>query len=388
MENPSPTLSSVTFAPVWMRVGVRPARESCAVSAIVKHPAWAAPINSSGVVAAWPSSNRDLNEYGPSKAPLPTLSRPLPSARLPFHSASAFRVGMEPPFALPPFSVSLFDALLDLLGREPVSTGAYLAVDVHDLVVRLFGLIRQRSQRLLDAGVVEGTIEPAESRQRPSDHRLDIALFRDVGLDEDRFAARRFDLGDDGIAFCLAASADDDLCALFGKRDCGRTANPSIAASDQGDFPRKLTHAVLHGLSFPQLSCRPGSAAGRRDLEERAPIRRHRCRSLGSTMRLGASGPRPTVPLAHLARRSTPAAQGESTSTLEGVERAHITRVLEEMNWMLGGPRGAAARLGMKRTTLQSLMKRLDRPGDGPDEARGTVGRFSEMIRPPVPIMV
>ena len=76
-------------------------------------------------------------------------------------------------------------------------------------------------------------------------------------------------------------------------------------------------------------------------------------------MRLGASGPRLTVPLAHLARRSTPAAQGESTSTLEGVERAHITRVLEEMNWMLGGPRGAAPRLGMKRTTLQSLMKRL-----------------------------
>ncbi|TMA82516.1 MAG: AAA family ATPase [Deltaproteobacteria bacterium] len=72
-----------------------------------------------------------------------------------------------------------------------------------------------------------------------------------------------------------------------------------------------------------------------------------------------SSGPHLTVPLAHLARRSTPAAQDESASTLEGVERAHITRVLEETNWMLGGPRGAAARLGMKRTTLQSLMKRL-----------------------------
>jgi len=72
-----------------------------------------------------------------------------------------------------------------------------------------------------------------------------------------------------------------------------------------------------------------------------------------------SSGPHLTVPLAHLARRSTPAAQDESASTLEGVERAHITRVLEETNWMLGGPRGTAARLGMKRTTLQSLMKRL-----------------------------
>src|SRR6185369_11550908 len=67
-----------------------PARDSAAVSAIVKQPACAAPINSSGLVAASPSSNRDLNEYGPSNAPLPTFNRPLPSARLPNHSASAF----------------------------------------------------------------------------------------------------------------------------------------------------------------------------------------------------------------------------------------------------------------------------------------------------------
>ena len=70
-------------------------------------------------------------------------------------------------------------------------------------------------------------------------------------------------------------------------------------------------------------------------------------------------GPRLTVPLADLARRSTPMAQDDSASTLKGVERAHVMRVLEETNWMLGGVRGAAARLGMKRTTLQSLMKRL-----------------------------
>jgi formate hydrogenlyase transcriptional activator len=37
-------------------------------------------------------------------------------------------------------------------------------------------------------------------------------------------------------------------------------------------------------------------------------------------------------------------------------------RVLEETNCMLGGPRGAAARLGVKRTTLQSLLKRLGIP--------------------------
>jgi len=34
---------------------------------------------------------------------------------------------MEPPFALPSFSVSLFDALLDLLGRVPAIKRDYLS---------------------------------------------------------------------------------------------------------------------------------------------------------------------------------------------------------------------------------------------------------------------
>ncbi|HXL45302.1 MAG TPA: sigma 54-interacting transcriptional regulator [Candidatus Binatia bacterium] len=72
-----------------------------------------------------------------------------------------------------------------------------------------------------------------------------------------------------------------------------------------------------------------------------------------------STGPRLTVPLEHLARRSTPLARGDSESTLELVKRAHVIRVLEETNWIVGGARGAAARLGMKRTTLQSYMKRL-----------------------------
>src|SRR6185503_2272577 len=78
-----------------MRVGLICARDNAAVSAIVKQPACAAPINSSGLVADSPSSNRDLNEYGPSNAPLPTFNRPLPSAKLPNHSASAFLDGIN-----------------------------------------------------------------------------------------------------------------------------------------------------------------------------------------------------------------------------------------------------------------------------------------------------
>ena len=48
--------------------------------------------------------------------------------------------------------------------------------------------------------------------------------------------------------------------------------------------------------------------------------------------------------------------------TLEGIERAYVARVLEETRWVIGGPRGAAARLGLKRTTLQSMLKRFGLP--------------------------
>ena len=47
------------------------------------------------------------------------------------------------------------------------------------------------------------------------------------------------------------------------------------------------------------------------------------------------------------------------SATLEDAERDHIRRALEQANWVVGGPDGAAARLGMKRTTLQSKMKKL-----------------------------
>ncbi|MBS1788936.1 MAG: GAF domain-containing protein [Acidobacteria bacterium] len=46
-------------------------------------------------------------------------------------------------------------------------------------------------------------------------------------------------------------------------------------------------------------------------------------------------------------------------ATLQDAEREHILRALEETNWVVGGPQGAAARLGMKRTTLQSKMQKL-----------------------------
>jgi formate hydrogenlyase transcriptional activator len=49
-----------------------------------------------------------------------------------------------------------------------------------------------------------------------------------------------------------------------------------------------------------------------------------------------------------------------SDSRLESAEREHILRVLRESGGILSGPRGAAAKLGLKRTTLQSKMKKLN----------------------------
>jgi formate hydrogenlyase transcriptional activator len=60
------------------------------------------------------------------------------------------------------------------------------------------------------------------------------------------------------------------------------------------------------------------------------------------------------VPISDL-RAPPPAAAG----TLEATEREAIVRALGEARWVIGGSDGAAARLGMKRTTLQSRMRKL-----------------------------
>jgi formate hydrogenlyase transcriptional activator len=48
-----------------------------------------------------------------------------------------------------------------------------------------------------------------------------------------------------------------------------------------------------------------------------------------------------------------------ASRTLEEVERNHILQTLQETNWVIGGPNGAAERLGLKRSTLRSRMEKL-----------------------------
>jgi formate hydrogenlyase transcriptional activator len=55
----------------------------------------------------------------------------------------------------------------------------------------------------------------------------------------------------------------------------------------------------------------------------------------------------------------SPSAPTSSPVTLEDAERDHIRRALDQTGWVIGGDHGAAARLGLKRTSLVSTMRRL-----------------------------
>lgn len=89
----------------------------------------------------------------------------------------------------------------------------------------------------------------------------------------------------------------------------------------------------------------PGNIRELQNLIERAVIL-----SRGSTLE---------IPLSEWKQSAkTPADQTDAT-TLDDVEREHILRVLRESNWVIGGSTGAAARLGLPRTTLNNKMRKL-----------------------------
>jgi formate hydrogenlyase transcriptional activator len=95
----------------------------------------------------------------------------------------------------------------------------------------------------------------------------------------------------------------------------------------------------------------PGNIRELEHLIERAVIL-----SRGSTLE---------IPLYELKRRGTESRP--VAVTLREAEREHIQKALQDAHWLIGGPSGAAARLGIKRTTLQSKMIRLgiERPTRG-----------------------
>jgi formate hydrogenlyase transcriptional activator len=80
-----------------------------------------------------------------------------------------------------------------------------------------------------------------------------------------------------------------------------------------------------------------------------------------------SGGPTLDVPVAalsgHRATSSSALAKsdthGGALETLEAADRRHIIAALERSGWVIAGPNGAAARLGIKRSTLQFRMRKL-----------------------------
>jgi formate hydrogenlyase transcriptional activator len=74
------------------------------------------------------------------------------------------------------------------------------------------------------------------------------------------------------------------------------------------------------------------------------------------------------IPSLHLTRTS------HSSLTLEDSDRTLIVETLEQAGWVVGGPSGAAAKLGLKRTTLLAKMRRLGILRPIPEEGTSVPG--------------
>jgi formate hydrogenlyase transcriptional activator len=123
-------------------------------------------------------------------------------------------------------------------------------------------------------------------------------------------------------------------------------------------FARRMNRAIesipADSMNTLQRYDWPGNIRELQNLIERAVIL-----SPGSVLR---------VPTEELKSRSSPVVESDAShpsQNLADAERAHILAVLNETNWVLAGANGAAARLGLNRSTLRFRMGKLgiERPG-------------------------
>ncbi|HSZ61890.1 MAG TPA: PAS domain S-box protein [Terriglobales bacterium] len=114
---------------------------------------------------------------------------------------------------------------------------------------------------------------------------------------------------------------------------CARRMNKSITS-----IPRKTMDALMEWQW-------PGNVRELENFIERSVIL-----TQGSVL---------VAPLSEMQPTSAVAAAAKVDETLETTEREHILQALRESRGQLGGLRGAATRLGLKRTTLQSKLKHL-----------------------------
>ena len=124
---------------------------------------------------------------------------------------------------------------------------------------------------------------------------------------------------------------------------------PMLVRHFAGEAGRRMNRRALR-VSLAAMAALvshawPGNIRELQNLIERAVIR-----SVGEELR---------VPLADLDEDAEIAGRHPPAGTLEAAERVHILAALKRTRWVLSGPRGAAARLGINRSTLQFRMKKL-----------------------------
>lgn len=108
---------------------------------------------------------------------------------------------------------------------------------------------------------------------------------------------------------------------------------------------KSIDHVPDEGIGILQRHEWPGNIRELQNVIERAVIL-----TTGNVLDLGTLGL-----LAPKSRATT----AMNSSTLAHVQKAQIMATLRETNWVVGGQHGAAARLGLNRTTLIAIMQRL-----------------------------
>ena len=82
--------------------------------------------------------------------------------------------------------------------------------------------------------------------------------------------------------------------------------------------------------------------------------------STGPVLKVSLDDLRTRVPLAEASNGGSASGDaGNMRGVLEDAERKQILSALKQARWIVAGPKGAAALLGMKRSTLQAHMQRL-----------------------------
>jgi len=108
---------------------------------------------------------------------------------------------------------------------------------------------------------------------------------------------------------------------------------------------RRITSIASTTMEALTAYAWPGNIRELQNLIERAVIR--------------SAGDRLDVPVTEIDEGIGAPNISRAHRTLEEASRAHILAVLKETRWIVSGPRGAAQRLGINRSTLQFRMKKL-----------------------------